>query len=910
MQSIKGLKGSQELALDPEVLRVIERDNATRIKGAELWTFFLQECEECTEFRVNMDIELNASLATADELSKELGSMWEECSSVTDTPELKSSVYRSSPVGSNENLNKPSPVSSSRDQPAQVSYFSYKPASLSEQGQSTKSLDSVTAGKYQSSPRPPSLYSPDRQAPPLGQRDHSGSPRTVNSDSLFSSEPRSLPRQLSHNSSQRMMRRNPPFPVYESGQSGLGSPRSLPFERSPSPHLGYPANSSTMPRNFKTFKSQDDSLGRPRPPNPWNESDLDIGYKRTTRQQQGLDKYRTMPSNTMPFGSWRESNLDTPPSQAKDIGSGMCPVLQTSCQQPLQILDSNDFYSTVTGSTPLSGCCCVIAVSHPIVGRLNVTAAEVMRVRWSRKLGLLAKTCFLLSLLWVAYLILEMSTSSYQDSNGEGAGRNLLERQFSNKTLGKEQLSQPVYQKPPPDSNAPGEWGKAARLQLDPEQKKEEEESIERYAINIHLSDKISLHRHIVDRRMYECRSKVFDYQKLPTTSVIISFYNEAWSTLLRTIHSVLETTPAVLLKEIILIDDFSDRAYLKSQLEEYISNLDRVRLIRTNKREGLVRGRLIGATYSTGDVLTFLDCHCECVPGWIEPLLERIGENKTAIVCPVIDTINWNTFEYYMQRDEPMIGGFDWRLTFQWHSVPEQEHRRRKSKIDPIRSPTMAGGLFAVSKEYFHYLGTYDMGMEVWGGENLELSFRVWQCGGTLEIHPCSHVGHVFPKKAPYARPNFLQNTVRTAEVLIFLFVVVFYMFPIVRSSGIHTECLDYNTPDHNPTGAHLSLFGCHGQGGNQYFESTSKKEIRFNSVTEICAEVPDRQKYITVSYCPRDGTAVPENIIWEFRNDGTIYHPHSNMCITSHRTSDGRTGVEMRLCNPKDTNQIWSFE
>ena len=37
-----------------------------------------------------------------------------------------------------------------------------------------------------------------------------------------------------------------------------------------------------------------------------------------------------------------------------------------------------------------------------------------------------------------------------------------------------------------------------------------------------------------------------------------------------------------------------------------------------------------------------------------------------------------------------------------------------------------MAGGLFSIDRDHFNHIGTYDPGFEIWGGENLELSFKV----------------------------------------------------------------------------------------------------------------------------------------------------------------------------------------
>lgn len=72
------------------------------------------------------------------------------------------------------------------------------------------------------------------------------------------------------------------------------------------------------------------------------------------------------------------------------------------------------------------------------------------------------------------------------------------------------------------------------------------------------------------------------------------------------------------------LIVPFASPEHLKERLANELSTLPKVRLIRANKREGLVRARLLGASVAKGQVLTFLDCHCECHEGWLEPLLQR----------------------------------------------------------------------------------------------------------------------------------------------------------------------------------------------------------------------------------------------------------------------------------------------
>ena len=75
-----------------------------------------------------------------------------------------------------------------------------------------------------------------------------------------------------------------------------------------------------------------------------------------------------------------------------------------------------------------------------------------------------------------------------------------------------------------------------------------------------------------------------------------------------------------------------------------------------------------MGAAKATGDVLIFLDSHCECADGWLEPLIDPIARNQNVSTVPLIESIDDNTFEMLGTPIEAtQVGGFDWGLIYHW---------------------------------------------------------------------------------------------------------------------------------------------------------------------------------------------------------------------------------------------------
>ncbi|XP_006825773.1 N-acetylgalactosaminyltransferase 7-like [Saccoglossus kowalevskii] len=446
---------------------------------------------------------------------------------------------------------------------------------------------------------------------------------------------------------------------------------------------------------------------------------------------------------------------------------------------------------------------------------------------------------------------------------------------------------------PQPVLKLDGLGEKGVAVKFEQSEKQMVDKGIREYSFNQYISDKISLDREIKDLRALECMFWHYPVD-LPKASVVIVFHNEGWSTLLRTVHSIVSRSPIHLLEEVILVDDFSDKGR-RNQL--------------------------------------------------------------STVTCPIVDVIDNMDFRVYPQGDGKLArGAFDWEFFYKRVPITEEEVKRRKHQTEPYRSPVMAGGLFAMDKEYFFEMGAYDPGLQIWGGENYELSFKTWMCGGELLWVPCSHVGHIYRihGRPPYTFPNGTlgtyqqKNYLRVAEVWMdeyrdyiysknphslskvdfgdisaqrhfrkdnkcktfhwFMETIAYDIlkwYPLPPTNLFWGEIHPVDSPNlcldtmGNNEGGGVGLTHCHGLGGNQMFRLTSVKDLR---VADLCVTGKD-SKPALFKCSGRNKAKITRD--WSY-NEITmkLYTKSMQQCL-EHRG----TMVIISPCDSRKDSQRWDF-
>ncbi|XP_062930150.1 polypeptide N-acetylgalactosaminyltransferase 9 isoform X1 [Mobula hypostoma] len=498
-----------------------------------------------------------------------------------------------------------------------------------------------------------------------------------------------------------------------------------------------------------------------------------------------------------------------------------------------------------------------------------------------------------------------------------------------------------------------GQGGMAATLRDDSQ---ELDAKYEDYGYNAQLSDRISLDRTIPDYRPKKCRQMTY-LPKLPQIAVVFIFVNEALSVILRSVHSVVNHTPPHLLKEIILVDDNSDNVELKFNLDQYIHKRypGLVKIVRNSKREGLIRARIQGWKVATAPVVGFFDAHVEFNVGWVQPVLSRIKEDRTRIILPAIDNIKYNTFE--VQQYANAAHGYNWGL---WcmYIIPPQEWLDQGDEAAPIRTPAMIGCSFVVDREYFGEIGLLDPGMEIYGGENIELGMRVWQCGGSMEVLPCSRVAHIERTKKPYNNDidyYAKRNALRAAEVWMDEFKSHVYMawnipmnnpgvdfgdvservalrkklncrsfkwyrdnvypemrvyndtvtYGEVRNSKVSGYCLDQGSEDDD----RAILYPCHGM-TSQLVRYTTEGLLQLGPLgsTHFLPDTKclvDEWKVKTPSLRKCEEVLRPRQRLWDFTQNGPIINRDTGRCLEVEMVKDAN--FDLRLSLQKCSGQKW---
>uniref|UniRef100_A0A673MPQ9 Polypeptide N-acetylgalactosaminyltransferase n=1 Tax=Sinocyclocheilus rhinocerous TaxID=307959 RepID=A0A673MPQ9_9TELE len=437
------------------------------------------------------------------------------------------------------------------------------------------------------------------------------------------------------------------------------------------------------------------------------------------------------------------------------------------------------------------------------------------------------------------------------------------------------------------------------------------------YGYNGYLSDRLSMDRPIPDYRPEGCKNMSYP-SNLPQVSIVFIFVNEALSVIVRSIHSAMNRTPRHLLKEIILVDDNSNNDELKEKLQDFVKETNAkqpgfIKMVRHSKQEGLIRSRVSGWRAASAPVVALFDAHVEFNTGWAEPILQRIKEDRTRIISPSFDNIKYDTFEI---EEYPLSAqGFDWELWCRYLNPPKSWWNLNNSSA-PIRSPALIG-CFVVDREYFAEIGLLDEGMEIYGGENVELGVRVrnyiilsrntFARIAHIERDSGIDIGDIAERKA--LRKKLQCKTFRWYLVNIYPEMRMYtdtIAYGVLRNSLKTDLCLDQGPDTDNIP----ILYLCHGMSPqNVYYTSTQQLFVGVLSPTiddddnKCLVDVNGRPRLIECSYA----VAKRMKLHWRFTQGGSIQNTKSKRCLELMENNDNEFGYQLTL--QKCTGQNWTI-
>lgn len=149
----------------------------------------------------------------------------------------------------------------------------------------------------------------------------------------------------------------------------------------------------------------------------------------------------------------------------------------------------------------------------------------------------------------------------------------------------------------------------------------------------------------------------------------------------------------------------------------------------------GPSRARNYGAFIADGEILIFCDAHLKYKDYWIDGLIQPILDGRCDVVNPIISDIAVTSTK-----------GHGWAFdlntyTYKW-DIPTNEFRLTGG---------MAGGCFAIQRDTFFSVGSFDRGFNKWGMEDSELALRLSLSGYRIGVEPSVDVGHFFKEINEY---------------------------------------------------------------------------------------------------------------------------------------------------------------